>query len=195
MFFKFLEIYHPLIAAFFIFFIFSYLLFNSIFKFKWNIFIHSAISLSMITSIYSTLYFIVKEPEENIKVIKYLNENKDQLINIKITDIINTTISVNNENIEVLKMRFEKKHYLNDNLNKTKKSSLIIYSEDVKNDFKNSDSIFISKEKFPASDNGYRSNVHYFCAQKNKKLNCIAGLSKVKILKESNAMIQFYIEF
>ena len=80
----FLYTFSPFIYAYFVFFIFSYLLFNKIFKLKWNIFIHVGISILLITITTVILYSIYKKPEQKEEVISYLKENKQELIEIKI---------------------------------------------------------------------------------------------------------------
>ena len=195
---EFLHIYSPLIAAFFIFFAFSYLLFTKIFKLKWNIFIHSFISILMTVGMYVLISILVKEPDPNEKVIEYLRDNQEQLINIKVTDITETTVKTMDSEIEVFKININQKDALNANLHQSEdinETSLLIYSDSIKNKFKDSETIYVSKEKLPVENNGFYSKVHYFCNNNIKKLTCTAGLGKVKMSKETDEKFQVYVEF
>lgn len=195
----FLYTFFPFIVAYFIFFIFSYLLFNKIFNLKWNIFIHAGISLSLITIITFVLYHLYKTPEQKYEVISYLNDNKQELIEVKIDEIIKKEVDLfHKENVEVYKVIINNIEAKNANLHQRDdiyQTTLLLHSEEAKNLFNNQDSFFVSKEKLPFINNqGLSTFVFYFCNNLSN-LECIVSKSNVGILKKDKSKIQIYTEF
>tara|TARA_Y100000588_G_scaffold307293_1_gene331364 strand:- start:6569 stop:7168 length:600 start_codon:yes stop_codon:yes gene_type:complete len=195
----FLYTFSPFIYAYFVFFIFSYLLFNKIFKLKWNIFIHVGISILLITITTVILYSIYKKPEQKEEVISYLKENKQELIEIKIEEIEKKEINLyHKDNVEVFKITINNEESQKANLHQIEniyQTNLLLYSNEAKDLFKNKKSFFVSKEKLPFINNkGLTTVVYYFCNNLSK-LSCVVGKPNVIVLDENKNKVQVYTEF
>lgn len=189
----------PFIAAYFIFFIFSYLLFNKIFKKKWNIFIHSGISFLMIIVITIILYSAHKLPEQKEEVTNYLNDNKEELVEIEIKKIEKKEINfLYEEDFEIYKIIIDNLEAKKANLHQMEdiqQTTLLLYSKEAKELFKNKNSFFVSKEKLPfISNEGLLTIVFYFCNDLYN-LTCFAVKGDIGIVKENKNKIQIYTEF
>lgn len=154
----------------------------------------------MLISIISTvLYFTHKEPEQKEEVINYLQENKKELVEIKIEKIEKKEIDLfPQDSIEVYKVIIDNEEAKKANLHQMEdiyQTTLLIHSNEAKNLFDNQKSFFVSKEKLPFINNHGLTNIVYYFCNNLYELSCFAGKGNVGMIKKNKNKIQIYSEF